>query len=96
MDTRPHPEWIAAFAAYLPRRFPDRTTSRHDVHDLQRFVHFQPTPLPSVTCADSAACVDAARTRGCAPATVNQRVATLTTCCLSGGGPGHPPRAPIR
>lgn len=79
MDTRTNDDWIAAFAAYLARRFPDRTTTKHYVNDLQLFVRAQPKPLPAVTRADIDAFVDAERARGCAPATVKRRVATLTT-----------------
>jgi integrase/recombinase XerD len=79
MDTRTNDDWIAAFAAYLRRRFPDRATTKHYVNDLQLFLRVQPKPLPLVTRADIDAFVDGERTRGCGPATVKRRVATLTT-----------------
>jgi site-specific recombinase XerD len=79
MDTRTHVDWIAAFAAYLTRRFPDRATTKHYVNDMQIFVRAQPKPLPDVTRADIDAFIDAEHARGCAPATVKRRAASLTT-----------------
>lgn len=79
METRTNAYWITAFAAYLTRRFPDRATTKHYVSDLQIFVRAQPKPLVSVTRADIDAFVDAERARGCAPATVKRRAASLTT-----------------
>lgn len=79
MDIQTNDTWIAAFAAYLRRRFPDRATTKHYVNDMQIFVRTQPKPLPDVTRADIDAFVDAERARGCAPATVKRRAASLTT-----------------
>ncbi|NCC36231.1 MAG: hypothetical protein EOM24_30100, partial [Chloroflexia bacterium] len=79
METRTNADWITAFAASLTRRFPDRATTKHYVSDMQIFVRAYPKPLPDVTRADIDAFMDAERARGCAPATVKRRAATLTT-----------------
>ena len=79
MDTRTNAEWIAAFAAYLQRRFPDRSTAKHYVSDMHRFVEQYPQPLPTITRAEIDAFVDAERARGMAPASVKRRAATLKT-----------------
>lgn len=79
METRTNADWITAFAAYLTRRFPNRATTKHYVSDLQIFVRAQPKHLATVTRADIDAFVDAERARGCAPATVKRRAASLTT-----------------
>ena len=79
MDTRTNADWIAAFAAYLQRRFPDRATTKHYVSDMHLFIRHQPKPLPTITRSDIDAFVDAERARGCAPATVKRRAATLKT-----------------
>jgi len=77
MDTRTNAEWIAAFAAYLQRRFPDRATTKHYVSDMHLFLCQQAKPLPTITRADIDAFVDAERARGMAPATVKRRAAAL-------------------
>lgn len=79
MPTRTNSEWCDAFAAYLSRRFPDRTTAKHYLSDVQIFLRFQPKPLPAVLRADIDAFIDAERARGCSPATVKRRAATLAT-----------------
>lgn len=79
MDTRTNADWIAAFAAYLQRRFPERTTAKHYVNDMRLFVHQHPQPFSSITRAEIDAFVDAERARGMAPATVKRRAAALKT-----------------
>jgi integrase/recombinase XerD len=46
---------------------------------MHLFIRHQPKPLPTITRADIDAFVDAERARGCAPATVKRRAATLKT-----------------
>ena len=79
MDTRTNEDWIAAFAAYLQRRFPGRSTAKHYLNDMHLFIQQYPQPLASITRTQIDAFVDAQRVRGLAPATVKRRAAALKT-----------------
>ena len=77
METRTNAEWIAAFAAYLSRRFPGRSTAKHYMSDMQLFVQQYPQPLPTITRREIDAFIDGQHARGLAPATVKRRAAAL-------------------
>lgn len=79
MDTWTNADWIAAFAAYLTRRFPGRSTAKHYVSDMQLFVQQHPQPLLTITRRDIDAFIDAQHARGLAPSTVKRRAAALKT-----------------
>jgi len=79
METRTNAAWIAAFAAYLSRRFPGRSTTKHYVSDMQLFIQQYPRPLPTITRREIDAFVDAQHARTLAPATVKRRAAALKT-----------------
>jgi site-specific recombinase XerD len=70
---------IQQFAAYLRRRFPDRSTAKHYISDLRQFSAMCTKPWTAVTCADIDAFVDQQRQAGRASATVKRRVAALKT-----------------
>jgi site-specific recombinase XerD len=67
------------FAAYLRRRFPDRSTTKHYISDLHQFSATCTKPWTAVTCTDIDAFVDEQRQAGRASATVKRRVAALKT-----------------
>jgi len=80
METWTNADWIAAFAAYVTRRFPGRSTAKHYVRDMQVFVQQHPQPLLTITRRAIDAFIDAQHARGLAPATVTRRAAALKTC----------------
>jgi len=79
MKTLTNSEWIQPFEAYLERRFPNRSTSKHYVSDLRIFLQNCTVCLPNVTAHDVDAFVDHERARGMSPATVKRRAAALKT-----------------
>lgn len=79
MQTIPNTEWIARFEAYLRRRFPGRSTTKHYVSDVNIFARQHEGPFAAVTVQDIDAFVDAQHKQGLSAATVKRRVATLKT-----------------
>ena len=55
---------IQQFAAYLRRRFPDRSTAKHYTSDLRQFSAMCTEPWAAVTCVDIDAFVDQQRQAG--------------------------------
>lgn len=79
MDNRTNSDWIQAFAAYLRRRFPQRSTATHYTSDLRIFEQFHTGPLTEVTVQDVDRFVEHQYALGMTPATVKRRVAALKT-----------------
>lgn len=79
METWTNTDWITAFAAYLTRRFPGRSTAKHYVSDMQVFVQQHRQPLLTITRRELDAFIDAQHARGLAPSTVKRRAAALKT-----------------
>lgn len=77
MKTLTDNEWPQAFEAYLKRRFPDRSTSKHYVSDLRIFLQHYSGSLTDVTAHDVDTFVDRERARGMSSATVKRRAAAL-------------------
>ena len=94
METWTNADWIAAFAAYLTRRFPGRSTAKHYVSDMQVFVQQHPQPLLTITRRDIDAFIDAQHARGLAPSTVKRRAAALKTCFAFLADELHQPQRP--
>lgn len=79
MKTLSDSEWVQPFKAYLERRFPNRSTSKHHVSDLRVFSQNCTAPLTNVTAHDVDTFIDRERYRGMSPATVKRRAAALKT-----------------
>jgi integrase/recombinase XerD len=79
MKTIPNAEWIARFDAYLQRRFPNRSTAKHYVSDMNVFARQHEGPFAAMTVQDIDAFVDRQHEQELSAATVKRRVATLKT-----------------
>lgn len=68
------------FARYLQRRYGDRSTPKHYLHDIEMFIQQVGNKGPeTVTSQDIDQFVDEQRERGLKAATINRRVASLHT-----------------
>jgi len=68
------------FARYLQRRYGDRSTPKHYLHDIEMFIQQVGYKAPErVTVQDIDQFVDEQRERGLKAATINRRVASLHT-----------------
>jgi site-specific recombinase XerD len=68
---------IKQFEQYIKSRYPDSTTARHYVHDLQQFSRLVGRPARAVTREDVDRFVEEQLERGLAATTVNRRLAAL-------------------
>jgi site-specific recombinase XerD len=71
---------IAQFTLFLKRRFGNRSTPKHYVNDLNLFVkHVGDKPVSFISADDIDGFVEAQVNHGLKPATVNRRLASLTS-----------------
>ena len=69
---------IAQFTLFLKRRFGNRSTAKHYVHDLELFVkQIGEKPVALISALDVDGFVDAQVNRGLKATTVNRRLASL-------------------
>jgi integrase/recombinase XerD len=79
MVNKSNEEWLEAFANFLNRRFPERSTAKHYVNDIRIFMRHYSGMISAVTSTDIDAFVDQQRADGLATTSVNRRVAALKT-----------------